>query len=276
MPTALAQNLPAQTLEGHCIARPRPLVLWSPMDSEFLIFVLVGFAAQLVDGALGMAYGVISSSVLLSIGVPPAAASAAVHASEVVTTGISGASHAMFKNIDRGLFVRIAIPGVIGGIVGAFLLTNLPADSIKPFVAAYLLIMGLLILRKALRPIPPPQAPRALIPLGLAGGFFDAIGGGGWGPIVTSTLLAQGTQPRYAIGSVNLSEFFLAIATSATFIAAIGLDYWRLALALLIGGAIAAPLAAYAAGRVPAKPLMLLVATVIILLSARNIWLALA
>lgn len=246
------------------------------MDSEFLIFILVGFAAQLIDGALGMAYGVISSSVLLSIGVPPAAASAAVHASEVVTTGISGASHAMFKNIDHRLFVRIVIPGIVGGVIGAFLLTSLPADSIKPFVAVYLLAMGLLILRKALRPIPPPREPRALIPLGLAGGFFDAIGGGGWGPIVTSTLLAQGAQPRYAIGSVNLSEFFLAIATSATFIATIGLDFWRLALALLIGGAVAAPLAAYAAGRVPAKPLMLLVATVIILLSARNIWLTLA
>lgn len=246
------------------------------MDGEFIVFVLVGFAAQLVDGALGMAYGVISTSVLLSVGVPPAAASASVHAAEVVTTGISGASHAMFKNIDRRLFSRIVVPGVIGGIIGAFLLTNLPAETIKPVVAAYLFLMGLLILRKALRPMSSPSEPRALVPLGLAGGFFDAIGGGGWGPIVTSTLLAQGTHPRYAIGSVNLSEFFLAIATSATFVATIGLDYWRTTLALLIGGALAAPIAAYAAGRVPAKPLMLLVAVVVMLLGARTVWLALA
>lgn len=121
------------------------------MDSHFVIFVLVGFAAQLVDGALGMAYGVISTSVLLSIGLPPAAASASVHAAEVVTTGISGASHAMFKNVDRRLLGRLVIPGVIGGVIGAFLLTNLPGESIKPVVAAYLFVMGLLILRRARR-----------------------------------------------------------------------------------------------------------------------------
>lgn len=246
------------------------------MDGEFLIFVLVGFAAQLVDGALGMAYGVITTSALLSVGIPPVSASAAVHASKVVTTAVSGASHAMFRNVDRQLFGRIVIPGVIGGVIGAFLLTRLPTEIIKPVVATYLFLVGLLILRKALRPMTPPRQPRALIPLGLAGGFFDAIGGGGWGPIVTSTLLAQGTLPRYAIGSVNLSEFFVAVAASATFVTFIGLDYWREALALLIGGALAAPLAAYVTGKVPAKPLMYLVSVLIMLLGARTVWLAVA
>ena len=159
MPAATAQNPPAQTAEGRCIARPLRLGLCRPMDGEFLIFVLVGFAAQLVDGALGMAYGVITTSALLSVGIPPVSASAAVHASKVVTTAVSGASHAMFRNVDRQLFGRIVIPGVIGGVIGAFLLTRLPTEIIKPVVATYLFLVGLLILRKALRPMTPPRQP---------------------------------------------------------------------------------------------------------------------
>ncbi len=183
------------------------------MDLNILVFVLVGFIAQMIDGALGMAYGVSSNTFLLSIGIPPAAASASVHMAEVVTTGISGFSHWKLENIDKELVKRLVIPGVIGGVVGAYLLTEVPADIIKPIVSAYLLIMGVVILFKAIRVGEILKGvPVYITFLGLIGGFFDAIGGGGWGPIVTTTLMARGTHPRFTIGSVNFSEFFVTFA----------------------------------------------------------------
>jgi uncharacterized membrane protein YfcA len=245
------------------------------MGKSIIIFIIVGFVAQIIDGALGMAYGVSSNTFLLSLGVPPAAASASVHAAEVFTTAVSGLSHLKFGNVDRKLLARLVIPGVIGGVAGAYILTTVSGDIIKPFVAIYLLIMGLIILRKALQEVRETSVTTRLIPLGLVGGFFDAVGGG-WGPIVTSTLVARGNCPRLTIGSVNAAEFFVTLSESITFVATIGLlGYWQIIAGLLIGGVLAAPLAAYVCKKLPARTLMIIVGLLITLLSIRTIYLAL-
>jgi uncharacterized protein len=247
------------------------------MWEDFLLFVAVGAAAQLIDGAIGMAYGVISTSVLLSTGVPPATASAAVHAAETFTTGVSGAAHWRLGNIDRRLIWRLAVPGMIGGAIGAYLLTSIPGEVIRPYVSAYLLLVGLIILWRAIRSRPltaPP--PSRVAPLGFVGGLLDSVGGGGWGPIVTSTLLGQGTTPRYAIGSVNLAEFFVTLTISATFFLTIGLELWPIIVGLIVGGVLAAPFAALATKHLPAHVLMTLVGCVVVLLSLRGLWRAFA
>jgi uncharacterized protein len=246
------------------------------MWEDFLLYVAVGLVAQMVDGAIGMAYGVTSSSVLLSFGVPPATASACVHAAETFTTGASGLAHWKLGNIDKKLVARLAIPGMIGGAIGAFALTNIDGALIKPFVSAYLLVMGLFILWQAFRSTTVERAPpENVVPLGLAGGFMDSIGGGGWGPIVTTTLIGRGTTPRYAIGSVNLSEFFVTLTISATFLFTIGLELWPIITGLVVGGVAAAPFAALATKHLPDKPLMIIVGCVIVLLSLRTILAAL-
>jgi uncharacterized protein len=243
------------------------------MWDDFVLFVAVGFAAQLVDGAIGMAYGLSGTTVMLSLGFPPATASASVHAAEVFTTGISGLSHWRFGNVDWSFVWHLAVPGMLGGAVGAYLLTTLPGDVIAPFVSGYLLLMGAWILWKAFRNDRPTEAgpPHWIAPLGLGGGFLDAIGGGGWGPMVTSTLLGHGTTPRYTIGSVNFAEFFVTAAISATFLGTIGLELWPIIAGFILGGALAAPLAAYAAKAIPDRPLMILVGSVIVLLSIRGL-----
>jgi hypothetical protein len=240
-----------------------------------LKFMLVGFLAQMIDGALGMAYGVSTTTFLLSLGIPPAAASASVHMSEIFTTGVSGLAHWRLRNIDTKLVKKLLIPGVAGGIAGAYLLVNIDGDLIKPFVSAYLLIMGIVILVKAFSPKRPLQEPKHISLLGLVGGFFDAIGGGGWGPIVTTTLVASGNHPRATIGSVNFTEFFVTFAQSVMFIISLSfVEYWQIILGLLLGGMMAAPLAAIATRKIPLKYLMVMVGIVIILLSLRTIWLA--
>lgn len=247
------------------------------MELNVFWFILVGFFAQMVDGALGMAYGVSSTSVLLALGLPAAAASASVHTAEVFTTAVSGFSHLRFGNVDKTIIKRLIIPGMLGGITGAYLLSQVPGDIIKPFVSAYLVIMGFVVLRKALvKNHTPRRVTDHLIPLGLVGGFFDAIGGGGWGPIVTTTLVARGNDPRYSIGSVNASEFFVTFVQSITFFLTIGLTHWQITLGLLIGGMIAAPLAAVVAKRVPARTLMVMVGVIIIFLSVRTIYQSIA
>jgi hypothetical protein len=251
------------------------------MDITILLYMLVGFLAQMIDGALGMAYGVSSNTFLLSVGIPPAAASASVHMAEVVTTGISGFSHWRLGNVDWKLVKRLLFPGVVGGVAGAYLLTAIDGDVIKPYIAAYLLIMGGVIIYKAFTSQPRNKPDEYHGPniswLGLFGGFCDAIGGGGWGPVVTSTLVARGKYPRMTIGSVNFSEFFITFAESVTFVLALSFSqYWQIILGLLIGGGIAAPLAARMTKKLPLKALMILVGTLIILLSIRTIYLALA
>ncbi len=247
----------------------------SAMDlSALLPFILVGFAAQLVDGALGMAFGVITSTLLVGVlGVPPAQASARVHLVEIFTTGVSGISHLLHRNIDARLFWRLLIPGVIGGIIGAYILSNISAQAVKPFVLVYLISIGLWLLWRGLDHQPHIRDPKVVAPLGLIGGFLDAAGGGGWGSVVTSNLLIQGAEPRKVIGTVNSVEFFLTIAISAAFIWNLGIEHFGVAvIGLLIGGMAAAPMGAMLAKRVPAKALLLMVGVVLTLTSSYGLY----
>jgi uncharacterized membrane protein YfcA len=242
-----------------------------------LPYVAVGFAAQMVDGALGMAFGVINNTLLVSVlGLPPALASASVHAVETFTTAASGASHIYHKNVNWKLFRRLVIPGVIGGVLGAYVLSSVDASVAKPFVMAYLASIGLYLLYRAWRGRVEPREPKIIEPLGFVGGFLDAAGGGGWGPVVTSNLLVQGASPRSTIGTVNTSEFFLTATISATFIATMGFAAFTLqTIGLLIGGLIAAPFGGLLAKRVPARLLMAMVGVLLTVTSAYTIGAAL-
>lgn len=243
------------------------------IDSMFFIFLLAGFVAQLIDGALGMAYGVSASTFLMSFGVPPAAASASIHTAEIFTSGISGLSHLRFRNVNKKLFRSLLIPGVIGAVAGAYLLTSFEEYNaiIRPVVAVYTLILGVIIIRKALIARQQKSKTKNIPALAAFGGFMDSVGGGGWGPIVASTLIAKGRSPRYTIGSVNLAEFFISFSSSLTFFATMGISYIQIIAGLVIGGAIAAPLAAYLTHKLPLKRMMLVVGVVIVLVSIRLI-----
>jgi uncharacterized membrane protein YfcA len=233
--------------------------------------ILVGLLAQLIDGALGMAYGVSATSFLVSIGASPAAASGAVHISEIFTTAFSGVSHIKFGNVDKALFKRLVIPGVLGGILGAYVLTSIDGKLIKPFVTVYLLVMGLLILSKAFaKKTAQKHDVRHIKTLAVSGGFLDAVGGGGWGPIVTSTLIGRGNNPRRTIGSVNTAEFFVALATGITFLFLGTITHWVFIAGLIIGGLFAAPFAAYLTSRFTTRNLMLTVGLLITGLSIYN------
>lgn len=234
-----------------------------------LPFILVGFGAQIVDGALGMAFGVICNTLLVAVmGLAPARASANVHIVETFTTAVSGISHVLHGNVDRRLFFRLLIPGMIGGVGGAYLLTNVDGETVKPFVLGYLIAIGIYLLIRGLLFPPTSQKPKVVEPLGLVGGFLDAAGGGGWGPIVTSNLLVQGVEPRRVVGTVNSVEFFLTLSVSATFIAHLGLkDFATATVGLLIGGVLAAPLGAVMAKRIPTKTMLILVGIVLTITS---------
>ncbi|WP_221792688.1 sulfite exporter TauE/SafE family protein [Aquisediminimonas sediminicola] len=235
---------------------------------DVLPFIAVGFAAQLVDGALGMAFGVISSTLLVSLGVPPATASATVHLAECFTTGVSGASHILHKNVNWKLLARLAVPGMLGGAAGAYLLSNIDASIAKPYVLAYLTGIGIYLLVRGIRHTEMERRVRVIEPLGLLGGFLDASGGGGWGPIVTSNLLLQGSDPRTTVGSVNTAEFFITTTISATFIFSLGAEAFSAAIVgLIIGGVIAAPLGAWLTKHIPARPLLIMVGVVLTLTS---------
>ncbi|MFT3977011.1 MAG: sulfite exporter TauE/SafE family protein [Sphingomonas bacterium] len=242
-----------------------------------LPFILVGLAAQIVDGALGMAFGIICNTLLVAvIGIPPARASANIHIVETFTTAVSGISHLLHGNIDRRLFVRLLVPGLIGGVTGAWLLSNIDASVVKPFVLGYLVLVGLYLLARAATHRHRAARPRVVEPLGLVGGFLDAAGGGGWGPVVTSNLLVQGVEPRRVVGTVNAVEFFLTLAVSATFIRELGVDDFATAtIGLLIGGIAAAPLGAVMAKRIPTRAMLVLVGIVLTLTSAYGVFHAL-
>lgn len=242
-------------------------------DINFFLIVLVGFLAQMIDGSLGMAYGVSSTTFLTTMGVPIKVASASVHTAEAFTTLFSGVSHWRMKNVDWSIFKRLVIPGVIGGALGAYVLVSFPGDILSPVVSIYLLIMGIVVLFRGIHGVTRTLIKgKSLIPIGLVGGFFDAVGGGGWGPIVTSTMVASGHPPRYTIGSVNTAEFFVTIVQSMTFALFLGVgEYWKYIVGLAIGGMIAAPLAAYFCQRVSDKKLLLIVGSLIIILNVRNI-----
>jgi len=245
---------------------------------EFFLFLVVGFLAQAVDGALGMAYGVISSTTLLAFGVSPAHASAAVHAAELFTTAASGSSHLYHRNIDWKLFWRLMPFGVIGGVLGAFVLTSFPGNAMKPYVTLYLALVGCYLLLRSFRKVPAAPVPVTVVaPLGLAGGFLDAAGGGGWGPIVTTGLLGFGATPRYVIGTVNAAEFLITLSVSLTFLFSLLSGHWADAgeltqnlyavAGLVLGGVLAAPLAGLIVRKVKEKLLLRLVGTLIVLLA---------
>ncbi|MCE2843023.1 MAG: sulfite exporter TauE/SafE family protein [Novosphingobium sp.] len=245
------------------------------IDLAYLLpFIAVGFAAQLVDGALGMAFGVVSNTLLVGVlGVPPAQASQRVHLVECFTTAASGISHLLHGNIDGKLFVRLLIPGIIGGVAGAYVLTSLHADVVKPFVLTYLAGIGLYLLWRGLMYPPRVREAKLVAPLGLVGGFLDAAGGGGWGPVVTSNLLIQGADPRKVVGTVNSVEFFLTLTISAAFIYHLGFaDVAGATLGLLIGGMAAAPIGAWAAKHFPPKTMLILVGIVLTLTSGYGVY----
>jgi uncharacterized membrane protein YfcA len=232
---------------------------------EFFALIAVGFVAQLVDGALGMAFGLISTTALLSLGIPAAQASAAVHTAEVATTAASGLSHLYHRNIRRRLLLTLAAAGVLGGVLGAYVLSNIDGKAIRPFVAAYLLVIGLLILMKAAKLAPTNEDAKVgyAAPLGLVGGFLDAVGGGGWGPLVTSTLIGSGHAPRKVIGSVNAAEFFVTVAVATTFFIELGVAHVEHIAALIIGGVMAAPFGAYIVRHVKPHALMAVVGALV-------------
>jgi len=241
------------------------------MPEEFWLILLIGFAAQLVDGALGMAYGLTASSFMLASGLPPLQVSATVHLAETVTTGASALSHQRFGNVDKVLFKKLVIPGVVGALAGAFFLTAFPGEKLKPWIAGYILVMGLVVFGKAFTQIPPVRVSRNVRVLGFFGALVDAIGGGGWGPIVTSTLLARGNEARFTVGTVNAVEFFVTLASSLVFVFSIGLGVWKVVVPLALGGLIAAPLAALVCKRIPHKPMLALVGLVISAIALRTL-----
>jgi uncharacterized membrane protein YfcA len=238
------------------------------MTSEFFLLLAIGFFAQLADGALGMAYGVLTNTSLLMLGVAPAQASALIHTAEVFTTGASAASHIYHRNVDWRFVIRLGVPGVIGAIAGAWILSNVDVTAARRYVYVYLLLMGAYILWRSFniartRPRPASWVP----PVGLAAGFLDASGGGGWGPVLTSTLIGSGHAPRQTVGSVNAAEFFVTLASATTFFIELGMVAWQHLLPLLIGGVLAAPVGGWAVKHISARALMTAVGLLIVALS---------
>lgn len=244
----------------------------SGINSDLMVYLLVGILAQLVDNTLGMGYGATSTSFLLSIGVPPAISSTGVHVAEMFTTGASAIAHHRFGNINKKLVLSLLVPGVLGSIIGAYLLADvIDGEVIKPFIAFYMMILAFIIIRKGLKSNIEKKKSKNLGVLALFGGFMDAIGGGGWGPIVTSTLIGKGRDPRYTIGSVNTAEFAVAFASGLTFMVLGGIKGWQVIIGLIIGGIAAAPLGAYLVNKIPRKQVTVLVGLILIFLSLRTI-----
>jgi uncharacterized protein len=269
-------------LTGHLLFTLIPLEsIWNSasvaLDSltiDFAYFVLAGFVAQMIDGALGMAYGVSATTFLLSYGISPAISSMSVHASEIFTSGVSGIMHLRFGNVNTRLFKSILFPGVLGAIAGAYLLSEFEDFNyiIKPTVSIYTFILGALIIYKVLRKKQARKKVTKVGWLGLLGGFLDSIGGGGWGPVVSSTLIARGKHPRMIVGSVNLAEFFVSLASSFTFFMVLGANaVWQPIVGLILGGVCAAPIAAYLASKLNIKAMMLFVGIVVVIVSLRNV-----
>lgn len=242
------------------------------LNSTFYWMILAGFLAQLVDGMLGMGYGVVSATVLLSLGVKLPAISGSIHTAEMFSSAVSGYSHYRFGNVNRKLFKALLIPGVLGAIAGALLLSvygERYAAYIRPFLACYTLLLGIRILRTGFAGTKQPRKVKRAGWLAAAGGFLDSFGGGGWGPLVTSTLIAKGKTPRYVIGSVSITEFFVTLASAATFFSMLGISHWPVIAGLIIGGMLAAPLAAALAGKLPLKTMFLGVGILVVIWSLR-------
>lgn len=248
------------------------------VDNAFLFMLAVGFFAQMVDGALGMGYGVISTTLLLSGGLNPAVISGSIHTAEMFSSGASGFSHYKFGNVNMKLFKTLLIPGVLGAIAGAILLGyagDSYADYIKPVISVYTFILGVRILRQAFKKEVRPKKIKRAGWLAGFGGFLDSFGGGGWGPIVTSTLIAKGKTPKYVIGSVSLTEFFVTMASALTFFVILGVSHLGTILGLIIGGLLAAPFAAKLAGKLPVKKMFIGVGILVLISSIRVLWISL-
>jgi len=243
-------------------------------DPMFWSAVAVGLVAQVIDGALGMAYGVTSSSFLLAVGATPAMASGATHLAEVFTTGVSGISHLKMGNVNKKLFFSLLIPGIIGALIGTYVLSNIDGKALKPYISAYLLLMGLYVFSKAFRHIRPRHeiSTAKVAPLALFGSFMDTTGGGGWGPIVTTSLVGSGHDPRTTIGSVNFAEFFLTVTVAASLFSILDQSVWIIVSGLVTGGLFAAPFAAYITKHLKTKTLLLLVGSLISFISAFNLY----
>lgn len=249
---------------------------------SLIILAVIGLAAQLVDGGLGMGYGVFSSTMLVIAGLSPAAASASVHLAEIGTSLASGVAHWRFRNVDWRIAVRIGLPGAVGAFLGATLLSKLPGDVAKPWMSGILLVLGVAILvrfaggRRREQTSTHPLRTRFLAPLGLFAGAVDATGGGGWGPVATPALIATDRlKPAKAIGTVNTAEFAVAVAASLGFLLNLGEGIsWKVVGALLVGGAIAAPVAAWLVRTMPSHYLGLAVGGLIIATNARTILVA--
>lgn len=245
-------------------------------EPSFWTYVLIGFSAQIIDGALGMAYGTLSTAVLLSTGLSPLIVSASVHTAQFFTTGIASLSHYYFKNVNKRLMLMLAGSGALGGLIGALLLTVTDGKFLKPWISVYLACLGFFMLLRLLKKKRPPDdskdKKRFTLPLGMCGGFLDALGGGGWGPIVTTSLMARGRDPRIVIGSVNTAEFVVKTTIAATFIATIGFTFHDVVLGLLVGGVAAAPLGAYVLRFIKPEILMALVSVLIICLGGFSLY----
>ncbi len=249
--------------------------LSAQIDEKFLWMLLVGFLAQMVDGALGMGYGVVSTTLLLSGGMNPAVISGSIHTAEMFSSGASGFSHYRFGNVNMKLFKTLLIPGVLGAIIGAVFLAYVGENYgkiIRPVISVYTMILGIRILTNAFKEKQKVQKVKRAGWLAGAGGFLDSFGGGGWGPLVTSTLISKGRTPKYVIGSVSLTEFFVTMASALTFFVILGVSHWQTILGLIIGGVVAAPIAARFAGKLPLKKMFIGVGVIVIISSLRIIW----
>jgi len=249
--------------------------LYSGIDEIFFWMLVVGFCAQMVDGALGMGYGVISTTLLLSLGLNPAVISGSIHTAEMFSSGASGFSHYRFGNVNMKLFKTLLIPGVVGAIVGAIVLSYAGdnySQWIRPVISLYTLLLGIKILTSAFKEKAKAQKVKRAGWLAGAGGFLDSFGGGGWGPLVTSTLISKGRTPKYVIGSVSLTEFFVTMASALTFFVILGVSHWQTIVGLIIGGIIAAPFAAKLVGKLPLKKMFIGVGVIVIISSIRIIW----
>ena len=241
------------------------------IEPLFYWMILAGFLAQLVDGALGMGYGVTCTTILLTLGVNLPVISGSIHTAEMFSSGISGYAHYKFGNVNKKLFRALLIPGVLGAIGGAIVLSLVGvkyADYVRPLLAVYTMILGIRIIYSVYKKNKPQKVKRVGWLAG-AGGFLDSFGGGGWGPLVTSTLIAKGRTPRFVIGSVSITEFFVTFASAVTFFTMLGISHWQVIAGLIVGGLIAAPLAARLAGKLPVKTMFFCVGGLVIFWSLR-------
>ncbi|MEJ7559396.1 MAG: sulfite exporter TauE/SafE family protein [Pedobacter sp.] len=277
--TALFLGIAAYTYLSYDIVKTFGQDFYAQLDDKFYYMLLVGFFAQLVDGALGMGYGVISTTLLISGGLNPAVISGSIHTAEMFSSGASGFSHYRFGNVNKKLFKTLLIPGVLGAIAGALLLGYAGEEFskwIRPVISFYTLLLGIRILSNAFKKQQKPQKVKRAGWLAGAGGFLDSFGGGGWGPLVTSTLISKGRTPKYVIGSVSLTEFFVTMASAITFFFILGVSHWRSILGLIIGGVFAAPIAAKLVGKLPIKKMFIGVAAIVIISSLRTIWMSIS